>query len=142
MEFVVTKVTKCVSFCWVCTWYILVRATALKIFKEGVSLVVDSLPFCRSSKRVNSSVRLELCTVFCCTFPRLHYRYMWWHILTSMFFPKVLTDNSYLWIIWLSKLCRCEMFSCSSLSLNETAHVLSWHDSTLSRPSPSSSLFF
>lgn len=67
-----------------------------KNFKEGVSLVVDSLLFCRSSKRVNSSVRLELCTVFCCTFPRLHYRYMWSHILTSMFFPKVLSDNSYL----------------------------------------------
>ena len=31
-----------------------------KNFKEGVSLVVDSLPLCRSSKRVNSSVRLEL----------------------------------------------------------------------------------
>ena len=114
MEFVVTKVTKCVSFCWVCTWYILVRATALKIFKEGVSLVVDSLPFCRSSKRVNSSVRLELCTVFYCTFPRLYYRYMWSRILTCMFFPVVLTNNSYLCIIWYSKLCRCEMVSCSS----------------------------
>lgn len=85
-----------------------------KNFKEGVSLVVDSLPLCRSSKWINSSVRLELCTVFCCTFPRLHYRYMWSRILTCMFFPVVLTNNSYLCIIWYSKLCRCGMVSCSS----------------------------
>lgn len=70
-----------------------------KNFKERVSLVVDSLPLCRSSKRVNSSVRLELCTVFYCTFPRLYYRYMWSRILTCMFFPVVLTNNSYLCII-------------------------------------------
>lgn len=85
-----------------------------KNFKEGVSLVVDSLPLCRSSKRVNSSVRLELCTVFYCTFPRLYYRYMWSRILTCMFFPVVLTNNSYLCIIWYSKLCRCGMVSCCS----------------------------